>query len=220
MIIELVNVTKSYPHSEEAVLKNVNLGVQSGDFIVIRGRSGIGKSTLLRIMGLLETQSSGEIRIEGKGIEKGKDHSEIRLKKFGFVFQQFNLIPSLNNLENVELPMELAGMKRQERMARALELLKSVELASEKWKRFPSQISVGEQQRVAIARALSNSPRLVLADEPTASLDEKTSDIVIEILSKARKEQNVALVLTTTSAFEKYDATKEYAITNGSLVSL
>jgi len=219
-IIELSDVSKSYPNSESPVLKNVTLSVNAGDFIVIRGRSGIGKSTLLRIMGLLDSPSSGKVAIEGRDRKAIKDHSEIRLRKLGFVFQQFNLIPSLSNLENVELPMELAGVGGSERRARAEALLHSVELSPEKWTRYPGKISVGEQQRVAIARALANSPLAILADEPTASLDEKTSDKVMEILQEANRERKVALVLTTTSLSEEYRySTKEFVISDGVLSS-
>ncbi|MDA4115245.1 MAG: ABC transporter ATP-binding protein [Thaumarchaeota archaeon] len=217
-LLTLHDVCKEYTGSR-IVLKGVNLDVGAKDFVVIRGRSGIGKSTLLRIMGLLDAPTSGEVLVDGRETGKMKDPelSRIRLMTFGFVFQQFNLIPSLTNVENVELPMQLAGLGADERRSRALALLQSfgVEALA---KRFPGEISGGEQQRVTVARALANKPQLVLADEPTASLDDANSDAVLGLFKKVSEENEVAVVLTTTSISDKFQSTRELSISDGALL--
>ena len=211
-VLSLERVSKEYKRSG-AVLSAVDLEVREKDFIVIRGRSGIGKSTLLRIMGLLDAPTSGKVLVDGRDTSTMGDAelSRLRLRTFGFVFQQFNLIPSLTNLENVELPMQLAGVSPRERARRALDLLASfgVEPLA---KRHPTQISGGEQQRVCIARALANRPKVVLADEPTASLDEGNSDAVLGLFRRVNLEDDVAIVLTTTSDSDRFPSTIEFRI--------
>jgi len=216
-ILTLREVSKEYS-SSRVVFRGVNLEVQANDFVVIRGRSGIGKSTLLRIMGLLEAPTSGEVLVDGRDTSKMKDPelSRIRLTTFGFVFQQFNLIPSLTNLENVELPMQLAGVGADERRKRALALLQSFGVDGLA-KRFPGEASGGEQQRVTVARALANRPKLILADEPTASLDEVNSEAVLGLFKKVNEENQVAVVLTTTSDSDKFRSTRELSISDGTL---
>jgi putative ABC transport system ATP-binding protein len=147
---------------------------------------------------------------------KDPELSRIRLATFGFVFQQFNLIPSLTNVENVELPMQLAGTRADERRKRALELLRSFGVEGLA-KRFPGEISGGEQQRVTVARALANRPKLILADEPTASLDEVNSEAVLALFKKVNEENQVAVVLTTTSASDQFRSTRELSISEGTL---
>ena len=220
-ILSLREIRKEYSGSR-AVFSGVNLDVGANDFVVIRGRSGIGKSTLLRIMGLLDIPTSGEVLVDGRETSKMKDPelSRIRLTTFGFVFQQFNLIPSLNNVENVELPMQLAGgSSAGERRKRALTLLQSFGVDGLA-KRFPGEISGGEQQRVTVARALANRPKLILADEPTASLDEVNSEAVLGLFKKVNEENQVAVVLTTTSASDQFRSTRELSISDGTLYPL
>ena len=216
-IIKLVGVSKSYPKLSE-VLKNINLTINENDFLVIRGRYGIGKSTLLRILGLLDVPTSGTVLINDLDASKMNDsqRSDLRLRTNGFVFQQFNLIPSLTNLENVEIPMEIAKVERDERRKRALSLLELFGMSAYAT-RYPEEISVGEQQRVAIARALANNPKIILADEPTSSLDDKNADVILDLLKKINEENRVAVVLTTTSFSEKYHSTSELVITDGIL---
>ena len=217
-LLSLREIRKEYSGSR-AVLNGVNLDVGANDFVVIRGRSGIGKSTLLRIMGLLDVPTSGEVLVDGRETSKMKDPelSRIRLTTFGFVFQQFNLIPSLNNVENVELPMQLAGRSSaDERRKRALALLQSFGVDGLA-KRFPGEVSGGEQQRVTVARALANRPKLILADEPTASLDEVNSDAVLGLFKKVNEENEVAVVLTTTSISDQFRSTRELSISEGTL---
>jgi ABC-type lipoprotein export system ATPase subunit len=216
-ILSLREVSKEYPNSR-VVLRGVNLEVEANDFVVIRGRSGIGKSTLLRIMGLLDAPTSGQVLVEGRdtGAMKDPELSRLRLTTFGFVFQQFNLIPSLNNLENVELPMQLAGVDAEERRKRALALMRSFGVEGLA-KRFPGEASGGEQQRVTVARALANRPKLILADEPTASLDEVNSEAVLGLFKKVNEENKVAVVLTTTSDSDKFRSTRDLGISEGTL---
>jgi len=217
-LLSLREVRKEYAGSR-VILNGVNLDVEANDFVVIRGRSGIGKSTLLRIMGLLDAPTSGSVLVEGKETSKMNDPelSRIRLTTFGFVFQQFNLIPSLTNVENVDLPMQLAGrLGAEERRERALALLQSFGVEGLA-KRFPGEISGGEQQRVTVARALANRPQLILADEPTASLDETNSEAVLDLFKKVNKENEVAVVLTTTSDSDKFQSTRELSIRDGAL---
>jgi len=219
-LLTLRDVCKEYTGSR-VVLNGVNLDVGANDFVVIRGRSGIGKSTLLRIMGLLDAPTSGEVLVDGRETSKMKDPElpRIRLMTFGFVFQQFNLIPSLTNVENVELPMQLAGVGADERRRRALALLQSFGVEGLA-KRFPREISGGEQQRVTVARALANEPQLILADEPTASLDEANSNAVLGLFKKVSDENKVAVVLTTTSASDKFQSTRELSISDGALLPI
>jgi len=216
-ILTLRDIRKEYPGSR-LVLSGINLEVGANDFVVIRGRSGIGKSTLLRIMGLLDAPTSGEVLVEGRDTSTMKDPelSKIRLATFGFVFQQFNLIPSLTNVENVELPMPLAGTDAAERRKRALALLQTFGVDGLA-KRFPREVSGGEQQRVTVARALANKPKLILADEPTASLDETNSEAVLGLFKKVNEENEVAVVLTTTSVSDKFRSTRELSISDGTL---
>jgi len=217
-LLTLRQICKDYQGSR-LVLNGINLEVRANDFVVIRGRSGIGKSTLLRIMGLLDAPTSGEVLVDDRETSKMKDAelSRIRLTTFGFVFQQFNLIPSLTNVENVELPMQLAGRSStDERRKRALALLQSFGVDGLA-KRFPGEISGGEQQRVTVARALANKPKLILADEPTASLDEVNSDAVLGLFKKVNEENEVAVVLTTTSASDQFRSTRELSISGGTL---
>lgn len=217
-VVSLRKVSKEYPGSS-AVLRDVDLDVEARDFVVIRGRSGIGKSTLLRIIGLLDTPSSGEVIVDGRQTRGMADAglSQIRLRAFGFVFQQFNLIPSLTNVENVELPMQLAGGRSsRERRERAMGLLRSFGVEA-LGSRYPGQVSGGEQQRITVARALANSPRLILADEPTASLDEVNSETVLSLFKRVNAESGAAVVLTTTSAFDRFESTRELSIVDGTL---
>jgi putative ABC transport system ATP-binding protein len=217
-LLSLREIRKEYAGSR-VVLNGVNLDVVTDDFVVIRGRSGIGKSTLLKIMGLLDVPTSGEVLVDGRETSTMKDPelSRIRLTTFGFVFQQFNLIPSLTNVENVELPMQLAGrLGADERRKRALSLLQSFGVESLA-KRFPGEASGGEQQRITVARALANKPQLILADEPTASLDETNSEAVLGLFKKVNVENEVAVVLTTTSDSDRFQSTRELSISDGTL---
>jgi putative ABC transport system ATP-binding protein len=215
-IVELVNVSKSY--GSAPVLKNINLIVEEGEFIVVRGKSGMGKTTLFKILGLLESPDNGDVRLFGKDIRalKDADKANLRLRELGLVFQFFNLMPTLTALENVELPMALAGVKKSMRRARALELLWQFGIGNFA-ERFPESLSGGERQRVAVIRALVNHPKLLLADEPTSSLDDENAALVMDLLGKINVEAKVTVVVTTTDLYESFLGATDYLLRNGRL---
>lgn len=218
-MIELLNVWKRYSVAE--VLKGVNLTVSEGEFITVRGKSGVGKTTLLRIIGLLETPDRGEVKLFGRATHRLSDgeKSSMRLHSIGFIFQFFNLLPSLTVLENVELPLALAGVGRGERRRRAYELLEYFNLVGLA-ERLPETLSGGEKQRVAVVRALANNPRIILADEPTSSLDDENSKLLINLLLKVNREMNVTIVLTTTDIYENLPTSRNYLLKDGVLHEL
>ena len=215
--VRLINVWKIYPPNE-TVLRGVDLKVNIGSFISIRGKSGVGKSTLLRIIGLLDEPSEGMVFILGNDASKLDDDeaSKMRLNHIGFVFQFFNLMPSLTVLENIELPMALAGVKGEVRKRRAMELLERFGL-SRLADKLPSQLSGGEQQRVAVLRALANEPDIILADEPTANLDEENSEILLDLFKEINREELVTIILTTVSVEERLPTNHDYILRNGKL---
>ena len=177
-LVELVDIHKSYGLTE--VLKGVNLTVKPGEFVAIRGKSGVGKTNLFKIIGLLETADKGTVNIFGKDASTLSDDqkTELRLKQMGLVFQFFNLLPSLTVLENIELPMALNNLKKPQRTQRANELLEYFDLKKLS-ERFPENLSGGERQRIAIIRALVNHPSILLADEPTSSIDDENADLLL-----------------------------------------
>ncbi len=196
-MIVLKDIVKVYPMGtrELTVLRGVNLQVKSGEMVAIMGVSGSGKSTLLNIIGCLDIPTSGSYQLEGTEVSRlsRRDLALVRGKKVGFIFQQFNLLPQLSALANVELGMQYSvGVDRQ----RALEALASVGLA-DRVNHRPRELSGGEQQRVAIARALAKKPPFILADEPTGNLDSKSGNEIISILTNLHKEQNITLLMIT-----------------------
>ncbi|MEM7826376.1 MAG: ABC transporter ATP-binding protein [Candidatus Aenigmatarchaeota archaeon] len=206
-IIELKNVSKIYKMDEVEVtaLRDVNLKIREKEFVAVVGPSGSGKSTLLHLMGLLDKPTSGKIFLEGIDTSKLKDKQLARLRgrKIGFVFQFFNLYPTLTALENVQLPMIIAEKDKRESEKRAFELLKKVGL-EKRANHLPSQLSGGERQRVAIARALANNPSLILADEPTGNLDSKSGEEVMKILDKLQEEGKTIVMVTHEMNIAKY----------------
>ncbi len=199
-VVELIDVHKVYRLglAEIHALRGVNFSVGKGEMIAIMGPSGSGKTTLLNIIGTLDKPTRGEVYINGRNILnlKEKDLTLLRRTTIGFIFQFHNLIPILTALENVELPMIIAGKPREERRKRAIHLLRLVGLG-DRLNHRPSELSGGEQQRVAIARALANKPSIILADEPTGELDTETSELVIGVLKDSVKEENGTLILVT-----------------------
>jgi len=198
--IETVDLLKTYVTGavEYPALRGVNLKVARGEYVAIVGPSGSGKTTLLNLIGALDKPTKGEVYIDGIPISK-LDHNqlaELRGKKIGFVFQTYNLIPYLNVLGNVELPMISLNTPPRMRRRKALEILETLGLADKAYKK-PNELSGGEQQRVAIARALVNNPAIVLADEPTGNLDSKTALNVVETFNKLNTENGVTVVLVT-----------------------
>ncbi|HJH25262.1 MAG TPA: ABC transporter ATP-binding protein [Methanophagales archaeon] len=198
-MIRTENLTKVYRMGDAEVyaLHDVNLDIQEGEFIAIIGPSGSGKSTLLNMIGCLDTPTSGAVFIDGIDTGKLSENglAEIRREKIGFIFQQFNLVHTLNALENVALPMFFAGVKRETRLKRAEELLANVGLG-DRIHHKPSEMSGGQQQRVAIARALSNDPEVVIGDEPTGNVDTETGNTILDILEDLNKEGRTVVVVT------------------------
>lgn len=205
-LIEIKKISKVYNPGENAVyaLRDINLSVEKGEFIAIVGSSGSGKSTLMNMIGCLDTPTSGSYFIEGNDVSSFSDDelSGIRNKKIGFIFQGFNLVQSLNAVENVELPLAYRGIKHAERHTLALQALQRVAL-EERATHLPSQMSGGQQQRVAIARAIAARPPIILADEPTGNLDTKSGDAVMEILFDLNREGKTIILITHDMAIAK-----------------
>ncbi len=195
-IIEIKDLKKRYDEGKITALSGLNLKIKKGEFVSIMGPSGSGKSTLLNMIGALDTADSGQIRVAGIDLTIKKDLSQFRSQEIGFVFQMHNLIPNLNVLENVEIPMFEGSLNSKQMQERALELLKAVGL-EDKIRQTPNKLSGGERQRVAIARALVNHPSIILADEPTGSLDSKTGDMILKFLRDLHEQENVTLVMVT-----------------------
>jgi putative ABC transport system ATP-binding protein len=193
----LVKVYDSGGHPLE-VLKGVDMVIEPGEFTAIMGPSGSGKSTLLNMIGALDRPTSGEVRINGTAISGLNDNqlADLRNREIGFIFQFFNLIPRMNALSNVELPLAIHGVGRNERKDRAMELLDMVGLG-DRADHKPSQLSGGEQQRVAIARSLANDPPLLLCDELTGNLDSKTGEEVLHLLRTLNKERGTTFLMIT-----------------------
>ena len=198
-LIELKDVYKIYPMGAEAVhaLDGVSLTIDRGEFVAIVGQSGSGKSTAMNIIGCLDVPTSGTYLLGGADVSAMDDdhQAEIRNKMLGFIFQQYNLIPKLTVLENVELPLLYAALPAEERRRRALEALDRVGLA-DKYRNLPNQLSGGQQQRVSIARALAGKPSVILADEPTGALDSRTGREVLGFLRKLNAEGDTVVLIT------------------------
>jgi putative ABC transport system ATP-binding protein len=198
-LLELRNVSKVYHLGGEEIraLDDVNLDIESGEFISIIGPSGSGKSTLMHILGCLDSPTSGTIQLDGTMIQSASPRllAGIRNRKIGFVFQFFNLLPKLNVLQNVELPMIYAGTSTRERREKAMAALHMVDLENRS-KHRPSQLSGGQQQRVAIARALVNNPRIIFADEPTGNLDSHTGEVILQLFRKLSGEGRTIILVT------------------------
>jgi ABC-type lipoprotein export system ATPase subunit len=199
-LLEAREVTKIYQAESAPVeaLRGVSLRVEAGEFVALVGRSGCGKSTLLNLCGVMDFPTSGEILLEGRSTSGLPDRelTQLRRRKTGFVFQSFQLLHTLSAVENVELPLLLQRDKGAR--ARALECLDWVDMTPYA-NRLPHQLSGGQQQRVAIARALVNNPRILLADEPTGNLDSSTGNLVLEMIERIAREQNVAVLMATHS---------------------
>ena len=198
-LIELKHIFKTYTLGGEEIhaSDDVSLSICEGEFVAIVGKSGSGKSTLMNIIGALDVPTEGEYYLGGEDVSDMTDKqlAGIRNRMIGFIFQQYNLLPKLNILENVELPLLYAGVSAEERKKRAMASLEKVGL-QEKWKNLPNQLSGGQQQRVSIARALAGDPFLILADEPTGALDSKTSREVLNFLKQLNEEGNTIVMIT------------------------
>jgi putative ABC transport system ATP-binding protein len=198
-IVEALNLRKVYMLGKVPVeaLRGVNLKVEEGEFLSVLGPSGSGKSTLLNLLGALDKPTEGKIFIEGVDVSTLNDGQLADLRRrIGFVFQFFNLIPRFTARQNVELPMAIAGLGKEERRRRAEELLKVVGLA-DRMNHKPAELSGGEQQRVAIARALANNPRFLLMDEPTGNIDSKNAMEIIQLVKRLNQEKGITIIMVT-----------------------
>jgi len=217
MILRAIDLEKSYIDSDQRieVLKGASLDVDSGDLICITGKSGCGKSTMLHIMGLLDSPDRGEMIMDGKLIKaESAEAPTIRNRDLGFVFQFHYLIEDLNAWENVALPQLIQGISEKEAGKRARELLERLGLA-DRMNRYPNQLSGGEQQRVSLARALANKPKLVLADEPTGNLDSETGKKIIDILVRLAHEEDCCVIVATHDTGIMRQTDKTYYIKDG-----
>ena len=220
-MIELKNICKVFQNGDERalVLKNINLEIKQGEFVAIIGQSGSGKSTLMNILGCLDTPSSGTYTLDGKDISHfSKDElSELRLKKFGFIFQRYNLIPASNATENVALPGIYAGTKKFERTQRAKELLSKLGLG-DKIDFMPNHLSGGQQQRVSIARALMNGGEILLCDEPTGALDSASGQTVMQIIKELNQAGHTIIMVTHDKQIASW-ASRVIEISDGRIIS-
>jgi putative ABC transport system ATP-binding protein len=198
--IELTDLTKHYKQGKNVVkaLDGVSLRIQSGEFVAVVGRSGSGKTTMLDLLGLLLRPTSGQILIDGvdTGTLKDGERATMRGERIGFIFQEFNLLPTLNAIENVMLPLRYRRGKDPDGRARAMRLLEEVDLA-DRVEHKPSELSGGQAQRVAIARSLINNPALVLGDEPTGEVDSETSTQLIDLMRRMNRERGVTFLIVT-----------------------
>ncbi len=199
MLIEIKNLKKSYSlgNIEVPVIHGINLNIEKNEYVAIMGPSGSGKSTLMNILGCLDTASSGNYFLNNVDVNTLSDDelSIMRNKEIGFIFQSFNLLPRLNAIQNVELPLIYSGVTRQERREKALEALEKVDL-SNRVNHKPTELSGGQRQRVAIARALVTNPGILLADEPTGALDSKTGVDIMRLFDQLQKEGNTIILIT------------------------
>ncbi|GLC31239.1 ABC transporter ATP-binding protein [Clostridium omnivorum] len=222
-MIEVKNLGKKYfinTPNELLVLDNISLRIEDGEFVALVGASGSGKSTFMNIIGALDKPTSGEYSIDGIPVQSmtQDELSDIRGKKIGFVFQNFNLMGRSNALKNVELPMLYAGINSKERTRRAKELLEVVGMGN-RMDHMPNELSGGQKQRVAIARSLVNDPSIILADEPTGALDSKTGDLVMDIFKKIHREKKKTILLITHSMEIAQMAQRIITIKDGRILS-
>ena len=219
-IISCNDVTKRFVSrgKRTEVLSGVTLSVEAGQIVLIRGRSGTGKTTLLQILAGLDKPGSGSVEIAGQSIDKfgSKKLTQLRRDNIGFIFQNFNLLPSWTARENVEAALIHTKLSRSERRQKALELLTELGL-SDRLDHLPSELSIGQQQRVAVARALVNYPRIVFADEPTGDVDEETAEAVIDNLVNLVRSRKASLVVCTHGDFPRKTADKEYILYDGKI---
>lgn len=218
-LIEIKNITKRYEMGDNVVmaLQDVSLTIKEGEYLSIMGPSGSGKSTFMNILGCLDTPSTGEYKFRGVDVSNLDDDSlsDMRNREIGFVFQNFNLLPKLNAVQNVELPLAYAGVPAAERHERAVRALERVKLA-DRMHHKPSELSGGQRQRVAIARALVTNPGILLADEPTGALDSKTGVEIMRLFNELYQEGNTIILITHEQEIANY-AIRNVYIKDGSI---
>jgi putative ABC transport system ATP-binding protein len=217
-VFEAIGIEKEFDDGQVQALRGVNFRVEQGDFLAITGPSGCGKTTLLQMLGALDRPTRGTLLYRGNSIPDLHDPSTYRAHEIGFIFQAFHLLPTFTALENVQIPMFESGLCLSERKDRAIALLKLVGL-EHRLSHFPSKLSGGERQRVAIARSLANSPSVLLADEPTGNLDSDNARLVLELIVRLHREQNMTLVLVTHDPSIAQLAARTIQMRDGRIVS-
>jgi putative ABC transport system ATP-binding protein len=221
-IVSVRGLTRDYTQGEITVkaLRGVDLDIEAGEFTALMGPSGSGKSTLLNLIGGLDQATGGSIEVEGRDMAKMSEsqRSDLRRDRLGFIFQAYNLIPVLTAAENTQFVLELRGVAKDQRTATANKVLEQVGLKGMEGRR-PHQLSGGQQQRVAVARAIAGDPALVLADEPTANLDSKTSDALIDLMKRLNREQGVTFVFATHDPKVMEAATRVLRLVDGEIVA-
>ena len=222
-MIEIKDIAKSYKTGDiiSPVLKNISFEIENGEFVAIMGPSGSGKSTLMHILGCLDTPTSGRYFLDGQDVSKLSDDelADIRMRKIGFVFQSFNLLPRATVLRNVSLPLVYADIKKEEREKLAKQALIASAFPDKFWNHYSNQLSGGMTQRVAIARALVNNPTLVLADEPTGNLDTKTGEIVLDTFQRLHAEYGRTIIIITHEQYVAEHAERIIHIRDGEILS-
>lgn len=223
-MLKVSNVTRTFQSGDATVaaVQSVSFAVPEGQFASIIGKSGSGKSTLLSLLGALDKPDTGSIEIGGKDIAVMGDHALIsyRCRTIGFVFQNYNLVPNLTALENVMLPMEFAKLPAKQRAVRARKLLLQVGITDDQMSRRPGKLSGGQQQRVSIARALANSPKLILADEPTGNLDSQTGKMVFDLLHNLARSEHTTIIAVTHDLSIAGKTDKTFRLQDGKLTEV
>ncbi len=220
VIVRTVGVAKTYRRGKVDVsaLNYIDLQISAGEIVCIMGPSGSGKTTLLNLIGGLDKPTHGKVFVDGVDLAtlKGREMADYRLQKIGFIFQFYNLVPTLTALENVEVPLSLAKVPKEDKKERALGLLKLVRLESRADHR-PDELSGGEQQRVAIARALANNPSIILADEPTGDLDSRSTVMFMKMVKELNKQKNKTFIIVTHDPHVLEQSSRAYTIRDGKI---
>ena len=217
-VFDAVALKKEYDDGQVQALRGIDFHIDQGEFVAIVGQSGSGKSTLLQMLGALDRPSAGSLMFRGTSLAERADLASFRAHEVGFIFQAFHLLPTFTAIENVQMPMFETRRTAAERKHRASELLRAVGL-EERLHHFPAKLSGGERQRVAIARSLANGPSVLLADEPTGNLDSENADLIIELIVRLRREQNITLILVTHDMSIAHKAARVIAMKDGRIVS-
>jgi putative ABC transport system ATP-binding protein len=217
-VFEARGIAKKFDDGQVKALRGINFCVVDGEFVAVTGPSGCGKTTLLQMLGALDRPTKGTLLYRGDSIPDMQDPSSYRAQEIGFIFQAFHLLPTFTALENVQIPMFESHLPRSERKDRAVTLLKSVGLGH-RLNHFPSKLSGGERQRVAIARSLANGPSVLLADEPTGNLDSENAGLILDLIIRLHREQNMTLVLVTHDLSIAQRAARTIHMKDGRIVS-